>query len=332
MRTPVARIGRLIEYLPLLLAAVAALALMLHSGDARPSAASAAMAASHPASDHSGKLTGITIEAQRNREELERRVDHFVSSAIVSYLNFSLVRWNQPICPLVGGLPGDLGEFVLARISQVARAAHAPLAGRHCRANLYVVATAYPDLLLKKWAFRDPRIHNMRGDVVGNFNAFLHSSRPVRVWYNITLTAEDGPRTGVDAASVGIGGLDNVQVFTNSGSMSILQYGVVQQITSAIIIVDLNQTKRFTIGQLADYVALAGLAQVDLQADTGKAPTILDLFRAKHPPQSLTAWDQALLYCLYGTSQQSVMQVPLMRTHMLAMLAPPGRSQAVSGR
>ncbi|MGH7107435.1 MAG: hypothetical protein ACREFT_13120, partial [Acetobacteraceae bacterium] len=60
---------------------------------------------------------------------------------------------------------------------------------------------------------------------------------------------------------------------------------------------DLKQTKGLTIGQLADYVALIGLAQVRPEADPGNAPTILTLFRdPKHPTQALSAWDRALLY------------------------------------
>jgi hypothetical protein len=42
-------------------------------------------------------------------------------------------------------------------------------------------------------------------------------------------------------------------------------------------LVDANRTGGTTLGQLADYVAMAGLAQVDLDADFTNASTILNL-------------------------------------------------------
>jgi hypothetical protein len=58
-----------------------------------------------------------------------------------------------------------------------------------------------------------------------------------------------------------------------------LRYGAVQKLTSVIVVVDSTQTTNINMGQLADYVAMVGLAQIRLEANTGTAPTILGLFR-----------------------------------------------------
>lgn len=100
-------------------------------------------------SDTNREQETVTIEAQR-RNELKRQISRFVSSVVVSYLHDSLARWDRPICPLVAGLPADRGEFLLARVSEIARASHAPLAGEHCRPNFYIVVAANPELLLRK--------------------------------------------------------------------------------------------------------------------------------------------------------------------------------------
>jgi len=46
---------------------------------------------------------------------------------------------------LVAGLPRDKGEFVLARLSQVASDAGIPLAPEKCAPNFLVVVTPDPD-------------------------------------------------------------------------------------------------------------------------------------------------------------------------------------------
>jgi hypothetical protein len=78
-----------------------------------------------------------------------------------------------------------------------------------------------------------------------------------------------------------------------------------------------------TIGQLADYVALVGLADVRLDADPSAAPSILELFagHATAPP-GLTPWDRALLYSLYTTRQTDREQVQNMESTMVRRIAP----------
>lgn len=44
------------------------------------------------------------------------------------------------------------------------------------------------------------------------------------------------------------------------------------------MVVDTGRIKGFNIGQLADYIAMIGLAQIRLDSDLGSAPTILRLF------------------------------------------------------
>ncbi len=134
--------------------------------------------------EHSG-IDTVTIEARR-RKELEHEVDHFVNSVTGHPRGESVARWNAKICPLVAGLPRTEGEFVLARLSQIAREVHAPLAGEQCAVNFYVVLTQEPGVLLKKWYARDKRMFSTRNGR-GAINTFLDSSRPVRVWYNSDL-------------------------------------------------------------------------------------------------------------------------------------------------
>src|SRR6185437_11866199 len=50
-----------------------------------------------------------------------------------------LARWHDPVCPLVSGLPQKHGEYILERVSEIAKAAGVPLAGRFCHPNLFIL-------------------------------------------------------------------------------------------------------------------------------------------------------------------------------------------------
>ena len=265
----------------------------------------------------------MTITAAQERRQLRIRLSRFVFSVEANYMNESLPRWDEPVCPLVAGLPRDQGEYILARITQVAAAAHAPLAGRHCKANLFVIATSTPDLFLRKWWDRDREMYNDCNGL-GEVGEFLHSKQPIRSWYNIVPAGPNGGRAVpvvADAPGLGL----NMNLGTRAGCVSGGFAGTLialapQGLAQAFVVVDMRQIRHLTIGQLADYVSMVGLTQIrpDIHP-TG--PSILTLFeKQKHPPQRLSAWDRALLYALYHTPQSNPLEVSLMETSMVSRI------------
>jgi hypothetical protein len=87
-----------------------------------------------------------------------------------------------------------------------------------------------------------------------------------------------------------------------------MRYTDVQNLTSVIIVVDSQRTTDLGIGQLANYVAMVGLAQVRADADSGEAPSILSLFGKTDPrPKGLSPWDQSFFHGLYTTNRSSVL-------------------------
>jgi len=268
-------------------------------------------------------MSTVTVTA---RKQLEEQVDHYVSSVVVRYGQDSLARWNVPVCPLVAGLPRERGEYILWRITQVATASGAPLAPQQCKVNFYVVVTPQPDVLLKNWLRRDPKMYD-RASGMSRINSFMHATHPIRCWYNTEFRSSDGgsvSREGVVAALNG-SALEMMELPTNTVRLGTrLRYSAIQGLSSIIIVVDENQTGSLTIGQLADYVAMIGLAQIRTDADLGQIPTILRLFQdPQDPPQAMSTWDEAFLHSLYGTSQASVTQRSLIKTRMLDRIAPP---------
>lgn len=278
------------------------------------------------------ELPKVTIKAAKE-QVLRREVHHFVAAVVAHPSGETLWRWNTPVCPLVAGLPKPFGEFILRRISKAAADAHAPLAGRVCRPNLFVVGTNAPDLLLKKWVAREPWMYDKRNGFVP-IRRFLESKRPIRVWYNSSLGCEDaGPSPGASTLSIasmdhasGVGGSSTFAAGAatcTDGIDSHLNYADTQSISSAIVVIDGRQMKKIDIQQLADYVALVGLADLRTDTDPGSALSILQLF-AGHgiSPPGLTLWDRALLYSLYNTRQRDKQQLQDMEASMVRRIAP----------
>jgi hypothetical protein len=309
-------------------AAAAATLLALFPCGARADTAATAATDNRPVTKSGNSSANtVTVNAQRDRAELQRKVNAFLSSVLVHHSDWALARWDQAVCPLIAGLSRDEGEFMLARLSAVVRAAGAPLAPEKCSVNFFVVLTPEPAVLLMKWRRRDPRLFdNTYGEA--KVKRFINTPRPIRVWYNAAFVGSDGTTFYADSlpgtTAAGIGGMgQETYPINRSARGSRLLYDDVPAISSVIVIVDSNRVKGLQFGQLADYIAMIGLAEVNLDKNLGDAPTILHLFAAAAAAQqaSLTPWDRAFLKALYGTPQEDVMQLSEMQSAALRYIA-----------
>jgi hypothetical protein len=276
----------------------------------------------------SARLPQITVEAQRR--ETEKRVHEFVSHVpVMSNTDESFARWDTPICPLIAGLSRDDGEFVLTRLSEIAASVGAPLDSRKCRANFIVLVTSDPVASLKTWAVRTDYQHLFGEADPEKIKIFLKTQRTIRVWYNEQqVPAENGsvltPGPSFSNGSVlsgpGAMGVTTVRSFDANR----LEWNAVWTISSVIEVVDAGAMKGFKFGQMADYIAMAGLAKFNLDADLGTAPTILRLFKGTDDaePPSLSDWDKAYLKALYHTRQSSRLQTDLIRQSMVRDINP----------
>jgi hypothetical protein len=232
---------------------------------------------------------------------LERRVGSFVR-AITQNPGMSdddpLVRWNTPICLLIAGLAAEDVKALSDRLSQTASSAGAPLERGPCHPNFVIVATSEPDTVLNAWYKRDSRLFGDATPV--QIRQFIESSqsKPVRIWHNIDAGRKSGVRNGHFIPS------------NTRAESSAFTGNTAYDFHSVFAIVDIRRTGHTTLNQWADYVAMAGLTNVDLDADLGGAPTILQLFAASAENGSggLSSWDVAFLKALYQSNQTSKTQ------------------------
>jgi hypothetical protein len=266
---------------------------------AEPAPGSSAPAASEP-------IAEVTVRAQR--AQLEPRVATFVNRIAALQNEEGLPRWQAPVCPLVTGLPRNDGEFVLERISEVARAAAVPLAGEHCHANLYIFVTGHPTELLQAME-KNKRAVTFGSAAPSVVDEFITTPRPVRVWYNSQMKTPEGidPNGGLPNAAQLLGGsLGGPPLYNDLDRTSHVQSSKIWTFSYVYLVVDQARLRGVSRGQLADYLAMVGLADIKPGAHLGDAPTILRLFEGTPDgaPVGMSDWDQAFLKSLYTTEQR----------------------------
>jgi hypothetical protein len=246
------------------------------------------------------------------RAELAPRVDAFVNSILVLEQGEGLARWHVPVCPLVTGLRQEDGEFILWRISEVARGAGVPLAGERCHPNLFVVVTLDPKRLLTDLEKRQ-RATTFGQAPPADIDEFIATSRVARVWYNCAMETPDSssathgfPPFGQVTGGASLPG----NITTDWERTSRVTRTMERAITSLFVVIDKGHLQGVTLGQLADYVAMVGLTQIKPGAQLSDAPTILKLFDGA--PQAalpgMSDWDQAFVKSVYATEQKVTVQ------------------------
>jgi hypothetical protein len=254
------------------------------------------------------ELESVTVEARRRRERISKEVSEFVDSIVASPIHESLGRWAVPVCPFAAGLAASAAEFVRKRVADVAIASGIPPAPRDCAPNFLVVVTPEPEQFLRDWWKADHRLFN-RERGVGGVERFIETDQPVRVWHN-ACSAPPGLARNFRL---------NITWDCNTGTLgSRLSFAAVRSIYLAIVMVDLAHIEGLTFGQVADYVALIGLAQVRSSPEIGATPSILNLFASAgtEKPEGLTDWDQSFLKAVYATREGNVMEKSQIKMRM----------------
>jgi hypothetical protein len=298
------------------LCCAAALLIALFSGAALAQAA-ASVPARQPGSSSAGAdLDAVVVTGRRRQQLFDERLNTFVTSITTRPREESLPRWQVSICPFVAGGTDEFNEYVRLRIWQIARHAGAPLAADDCGPNLVVVLTREPQEFLEEWWSEEHRLFNQEKGVTP-IKRFIASDEVVRVWYNSCPMAPVWAKTF---------GRRKVPPCYTGTPGSRLTWSTVRAIYSVIVVVDAGRIEDLTVGQLADYLAMVGLAQLRRDQELGALPTILRLFAEQGParPQGMSSWDKSFLEALYRSDVTSVTQLTQIKVRMTGNLGGTG--------
>jgi hypothetical protein len=195
--------------------------------------------------------------------------------------------------------------MVLNQIARRALAVDLQVGKPGCRANILIIIASDPGAAARELADKYGRAMGVSlsyGETtLGKkaLQAFKTSAAPVRWWFVSDITIDGGRKVG-DSDT---GSAPMVQVY----GASLLRKQTRQDFSRAFLIADAKKIDGVPFGPLADYLAMASLAQIDADADTAGYPTILNLFaaraRGEAPVAEMTSWDLSYLAGLYKTQR-----------------------------
>lgn len=244
---------------------------------------------------------------------LDGLIRDFVGEVAEPNRNRGLARWEDRICVGVANLRGETAQYLSDRISTVATDMGLEAGAPGCTPNILVIATADAGALARQLTGERRRAFRMGGSGMDRGGAalrdFVETNRPVRWWQmSIPVDSETGD-IAVRIPGVCTGDCVDASDYAPQiavASASRLTTQIIDNLTRAIVIVDVDQVSGVSALQLADYIAMVSLAQIDPGADTSGYVSILNVFGAPEASDSLTDWDLAYLGGLYDAERTQV--------------------------
>lgn len=254
--------------------------------------------AQQPAAQAPTDLEDVVVEGRR----LRAVVQNFVGEISAPAGNRGPARWNGPVCIGVVNLRADVAQYIVDRTSDVARGLGLNAGEPGCNANVLIVAaadgrgTANAIVDARRRAFQ-PGGSGMARSAAA-LERFRTSDAPIR-WWHVSVpvdsdTGEWATRLPGEPAPV-----------ISVSRASRLRTDIRDDLLKAIIVVDMDQVTGLTFTQLADYLALVSLSQVDPEADVGSFDTVLNVF-TDPATAGLTSWDMDYLHALYSAEQNTI--------------------------
>jgi hypothetical protein len=271
------------------------------------------------ASPEIGDVTVMAPTPPTDQELAGNSLDEFiVHHATTHYANSittgNLAYWRgglQSICPLTTGLAPGYGAFVTARLRALAAYVGAPVqSDPKCKSNVNLFFTNNPQEKMDevwKWA-TGPAFRNRYSGGARDLIAFT-SDHAIQGWYMTTSGGHSVVTTDVSLVGFSVlplwpqitqnyVGSDSIGTRVGGGGS-----GSGSGIGIVILVVDTTKVAGYTIGTLADYLAMLTLSVVQSPDHCDPLPSILDLMSSscgsREMPTAITAGDLAFLKALY---------------------------------
>lgn len=237
-------------------------------------------------------------------------VREFVTEVAAPNRNRGIARWEKDVCIGVANLRGAAAQYIVDRMSAVALDIGLTPGEPGCEANVIVIASDSPDRVAEELVNERLNAMIMGGSGMDQgraaLNAFVSSDRPVR-WWQISMpidsqTGAAAIRLPGECGGACTGGADfgpKVRLPTSTR----LSSPIVDSLIRTVIIVDLEQARGVNVQQLADYLAMVTLAQIDPDANTRGFQSVLNVFESPASVDGLTEWDQTYLRGLYRANR-----------------------------
>lgn len=235
-----------------------------------------------------GRLRGLSVQDQATA---------FVGEVAAPASRRGLARWNGRVCVGVINVRNDVAHALADHVSRMAVDVGLTPGDPGCSPNVVIIFTNDAKEIASALVARKRQAFRLGVDGLDRGNhalrAFQTSDDPVR-WWHVSMpivgaTGERAIRMPGDQQPIYVPGEGRV----NAGRP------IADAITKAIVIIDINKVEATPLPQLADYIGLVSLSQVDPEGDTRAFETILNLFDNPDASPGLSSWDRSYLASLY---------------------------------
>ena len=312
----------------MMLVAALAAALMTVSPQAAPQQVPPAQA---PATEAPVALEDVTVTGR----SLDTLIEEFVTEVAEPNPNRGLARWRGSFCVGVANLKGEAAQYLVDRISTVGEDLGLRKGAPGCRPNVLIVATdeasAVAQAMVRE---RRSRVRLGAGGTDRGLTAlrdFQETERPVR-WWQQTMLIDS--QTGQRAQRIPgecrppCQTIDHEVPGVSIFAASRLNTQLVNDSQRMVVIIDATKVSDLSILQLADYIAMISLAQIDPDAETGRYASILNVMDDPEAAESLTTWDLTYLRGLYEAERNRVRVASDRRAILRSIRAEHGRMRA----
>lgn len=252
------------------------------------------------------RLEDVTVTGR----PLDSLIRDFVSEVAEPNPRRGLARWSGDVCVGVANLRVDAAQYLADRVSTVAEDLGLDPGQPGCTPTIMIVATHDGGELASSLVEERRRAFRMGGSGMDRGRAaledFQETDRPVR-WWQMSLPVDS--ETGLRATRIPGECRDpcdspetyapHIDVFAASR----VRTQIVDNIVRTIVIVDVDDVAGLSVQQLADYIAMVTLAQINPDADTSAYSSILNVFEDPESSPHLTDWDLAYLDGLYAAER-----------------------------
>lgn len=265
-----------------------------------------AMAQSGPVQDPATSLAepveldDVIVEGRR----LEQLSEEFVREVSAPPNRRGLARWRGGICVAAVNLQAEVAQPLIDHISRVALGLGLSPRDPGCTPNIVVVFTTDADAISS--GFVDARRRAFHSGVGGldrgraALEEFKTGNKPVRWWHtSIPTNAYTG------GPGIRLPGMEGAPRVPGEGIVNRGRW-IRDDLNRVVIVVDIDAVANVTAQQLADYLALVALAQVDPNGQTSGFSTVLNLFDKPEETPGMSGWDRAYLDALYDTPSQRI--------------------------
>jgi hypothetical protein len=280
-------------------------------------AAAAAAESAEPQPAPAADVENITVTGQRPALIRRQMMDFVVEigDPVGGSFGRGFARWREKVCVGVHNLTdANASQYIADRISSIAIEVGLRPGEPGCEPNLNVIFSTDGRAMATQLAEQSPDTFRPYGGEGGTTQGrtaledFKASEAPVR-WWQVTMVVDELGYAAIDITK----GAYSAPV-TRSGGPSFIKTATSDDIWASYVIVDATKLSGAQLPQLADYLAMVSLAQIDPKA-VPSSDSILNLFNAASPAGGLTDMDRTYLHALYDID---TMMLPQAQRGMLA--------------